>query len=1562
VIESLDGYTLTSDPISGFVCYAQLSADERELLSTGIPLNSSAPKIKGLIPHLRINKETISKSIHTAREQYFSLAHPTTKANPLPAANGNVVGICLIVDFPDQHSTIPRDEVDRFLNQVGYSGNGNNGSVRDYFYDVSDGHLIYTNLVPAMYYRASHNKTYYDNPTEPAGAKARELIAEALTNLDASGVDFSEYDSNGDGYIDAVNCFYDGSRASAWAMGLWPHSGGMSFSADGVSTARYQITDMRNALSLGTFCHENGHMLCFWPDLYDDDGQNDSAGAGKYCLMADYASSTNPVEPSAYLKDLVGWAITIAITSDMDALIVAAGSNQFEISNQFLRFPYSGFTNEYFMIEYRHKTGRDQEIPDSGLAIWHIDTSGDNSRQQMSEESHYEAALEQSDGRFDLENDRNSGDTNDLWAQSTGKDFGPLTQPNSNWWDESPSGMTIHNISEPDLTHIMTFSVGVEPQNHPPALFYPRVEPVWGNESSSFEFLVDYYDPDGDPPRNAVGEVHVSRAGFWQSYEMTLWDGTPSNGTYRATTTLPLGSYEFECFFADTAGNPVKTPWQPGPNVGGGDGVPINIQIKCQHVSLDLILQYSRNGTSGPWKDIPITREYLDPIFVPAGSIVDFRANVDSLNYDFQEWELYENHISVAGNAGSEWPIQVGLTTTSLDLDVSYLYTPQNYTVSGSVLEEGSPVPGGAILDLRSAEQTLTVETQPDGSFSFSGVRGGVDVSITPSANGYAFAPAVKVYNRLKADSTEATFVAYQGDEEAPTTSFLDVPSAVNEDSVVAFSWSGQDDVSVPSNLVYQYKLEPVDADWSAFLATTTMSYDLQNGCYTFSVRAQDEAGNVNNVPLTYSFVVNAAPRVTSAVRNDRSVWSSRVTLDMPVGAPGPGSTFVLLPEHSGLTDPELVPIRLHRADQVSAVGANEIVAASLALTVLIEKVECGWVVTLPESMSSGTQAEFDIVWGKIAYFGWQEQVDIPGDFPNFRTTPPEFYTSNIQWSFLDQDLRMWRLASKRRKQIGGTEGTTIEWIFMDLADRFGSIIDERTHLFLPGVPDAGSGAEEFSCNSGRILSLGSRICLTWSDQRDLFTSPQRQFRRYGLSVLNHNGDTVNSYVGDWQEKTSVSLANAALDNGLVFGGVTQNPASNDLWFTLHDSEGNLRTPRIVIESAPTTNSRKLSLTKIDKLGQNIVFLFEEVWTTAGDKDRKRILYHVQDANGVLVRAGTPIHAPLLDDAVAQTDEFTYQSSLTDKEGKHWISFTHQQTGQPIGFYYVIIGADGNIWKGATQVASERLFHFCDADGYVWAREGNLLVLNPNDTLQSPPRRANWIPSQNVGVLAADRQREGDNYRPYDRWSQQEIELEVPAGYVPSSMEIFDLDLWANDLHPAAVEARLDGAALWSHSGVFDGNDEVNVTGILGVGRSVLTMSQQDFLGGQILVTFPYSLPLPTVTQTETQTTTLTRTETPTATSSPTRTATKTDTQVPPIATSTPTITPELPTATPTGTRTSTPTWSPTASLTLSATVTPTPNPAFDANNDGIINAADLLLFLSDWMEFIPTKTPTPVE
>ncbi|HON65896.1 MAG TPA: M6 family metalloprotease domain-containing protein [Phycisphaerae bacterium] len=457
VVESLDGYTLVPDPQTRAACYARLSDDGQELVSTGVRVGGNVTALN-LPKGIRIKPEAAAAQARAAREaaaeaeRAILLDAGITTANPAPPSTGNVKGICLIVDFSDDVATVPRSSIDSYLNQVGYTGYGNNGSVRDYFYAVSDGKLTYTNYVPAAYYRAQKPKTYYEDENVSYGTRARELITEALNHLNNSGFDFSQYDSNGDGYVDGINCLYAGSVRNAWSKGLWPHASSVSFQADGVRTNRYQITNIGSSLTLSTFCHENGHMICGWPDLYDYGYE--SRGVGRFCIMCYSASSTNPQEPCAYLKVTANWATVNLLTLPQAGLSLAASS-----TNVCYKFPHPTRTNEYYLIENRQKTGRDSSLPDAGLAIWHIDTTGSNDREEMTPTSHYQVTLVQADGRWDLERNQNYGDSTDLWAAPSHTLCSPTTNPDTNWWDTTISGLTIRNISASGATMTFDFAL-----------------------------------------------------------------------------------------------------------------------------------------------------------------------------------------------------------------------------------------------------------------------------------------------------------------------------------------------------------------------------------------------------------------------------------------------------------------------------------------------------------------------------------------------------------------------------------------------------------------------------------------------------------------------------------------------------------------------------------------------------------------------------------------------------------------------------------------------------------------------------------------------------------------------------------------------------------------------------------------------------------------------------------------------------------------------------------------------------------------------------------------------
>ena len=221
----------------------------------------------------------------------------------------------------------------------------------------------------------------------------------------------------------------------------------------GKTVADYQITNMGSELTLGTFCHENGHMICDFPDLYDYSIR--FAWRGQFLpdvLRPADRTPKNPTQVNAYLKFQAGWADSVTdITPGLNAS-VRAGVNDFYILRK--------NETEYFIIENRQKTGRDQGLPGSGLAIWHIDELGLNDNQQMTPNSHYECSIVQADGEFDLERfepDRPWGDANDLFHGGGNSRFGDATNPNSRWWDGTSSGLDIANIS--NNGSVMTFIV-----------------------------------------------------------------------------------------------------------------------------------------------------------------------------------------------------------------------------------------------------------------------------------------------------------------------------------------------------------------------------------------------------------------------------------------------------------------------------------------------------------------------------------------------------------------------------------------------------------------------------------------------------------------------------------------------------------------------------------------------------------------------------------------------------------------------------------------------------------------------------------------------------------------------------------------------------------------------------------------------------------------------------------------------------------------------------------------------------------------------------------------------
>lgn len=456
-VESLNGYTLIRDE-NGWITYADVTADGSKLISTGERYTGSS---RSTAPdHGKIGVKLSGEArLAAVKSSPFYLGEKSRSSRALikDPVLGPVVGLTILIDFSDQSSAIPAATLEDFLNKKGFNQYSCVGSVRDYYSDVSGGKVDYTNIVTA-FYRAKKPKSYYD-ANEQAGAKAIELIKEAVNGV-KNQVDFSKLTKRNGAAI-ALNVLYAGDPTYGWAKGLWPHQFQLNnYSVGGYTFDKYQITNISNSLKLSTFCHENGHMVGQWPDLYDykSDGTG-ASGVGSYGLMCFMGDPKNPVPPNAYFRYLVGWDELTDITTTPEGTLLTLNSNK----NEAYIYKNKYNSREKFVIESRINEGRSQSLPSEGMLIWHIDESQThNDFEQMTSSQHYMVSLEQADGNFSLEkvvtSGVHAGDASDAFTTTNGDKFTDETSPNAKWWSGSKSGLHIANISAAGAQ--MTFTIG----------------------------------------------------------------------------------------------------------------------------------------------------------------------------------------------------------------------------------------------------------------------------------------------------------------------------------------------------------------------------------------------------------------------------------------------------------------------------------------------------------------------------------------------------------------------------------------------------------------------------------------------------------------------------------------------------------------------------------------------------------------------------------------------------------------------------------------------------------------------------------------------------------------------------------------------------------------------------------------------------------------------------------------------------------------------------------------------------------------------------------------------
>lgn len=466
--ETTDGYTIIQNS-SGIYEYAQ-SDNQGNLISSGIKANDINQRNQQEIGFL----SSISKHLQTTNPTLNpQTPNPSIQAPATFPTTGTHRVLVILIQYPNLTSNFSRTTFNNFMNQTNFNSTG---SFKDYFTENSFNQLT-LNTDVFGWYTAANNYTYYGNNN--GTNRARQLGREAIDAAEAAGVNFANYDNDGDGEVDGVIFVHSGPGAEQGAQTqfIWSHRsslGTYSRFYDGVLINDYMFnpetrspvgTANPRMVGIGVFCHEFGHILGL-PDLYDTDGSNgDSEGIGEWGLMGSAGwlnLERTPAHFSAWAKDVLGWQNPTVLNSSGNYTLMPASSN-----NQSYRINTPD-PDEYFLLENRHRSNFDAFLNGEGMVIWHINTTKTSlypgSNTVNADENLKGVDVEEADGSRDLDNETNRGDAGDVYpGTSSNTNFDNLSNPNSRTYNNANSNVDISNIAKVGNNVNFTFGGVTQP-------------------------------------------------------------------------------------------------------------------------------------------------------------------------------------------------------------------------------------------------------------------------------------------------------------------------------------------------------------------------------------------------------------------------------------------------------------------------------------------------------------------------------------------------------------------------------------------------------------------------------------------------------------------------------------------------------------------------------------------------------------------------------------------------------------------------------------------------------------------------------------------------------------------------------------------------------------------------------------------------------------------------------------------------------------------------------------------------------------------------------------------
>ena len=436
----------------------EISATDTSDSATTTPIDSNSDKqsTAGLISHAAAREQK-----NAGIDAYSAFPDNWQMSSGMPSA-GNAHVLVLRVDFPDMHFDSD-DTLEALQADIdGSAGTAPFESLKAFYGRSSYGKLHIDGK--AYGYTASKPRSSYTDDT-------RSLFYEALHALDDQ-IDYSQFDGNNDGKIDAVYIHFAGPD-TGWGSAWWSNEsiadspGHADDRFDGKQLWNTILISEKATQAVTTMCHETGHALGL-PDYYPygkaAGGYYNKGGIGTFAMM-----ESNTSDFTGFSKWLLGWMdddlITRAVVSSdgvtwkkgladaehhaatLDMALSALSTDEMKdhggfvvISNDRTLLTASGIFSSYYLVQYDAVAGAQtcgniaKKAP--GFRVFRIQA-------------------ELNDSNDDFQHSTSSGEWTDQLIESvtgpvdranpffvTGDHLSPSTIPSTNFHENIASGYT----------------------------------------------------------------------------------------------------------------------------------------------------------------------------------------------------------------------------------------------------------------------------------------------------------------------------------------------------------------------------------------------------------------------------------------------------------------------------------------------------------------------------------------------------------------------------------------------------------------------------------------------------------------------------------------------------------------------------------------------------------------------------------------------------------------------------------------------------------------------------------------------------------------------------------------------------------------------------------------------------------------------------------------------------------------------------------------------------------------------------------------------------------------